>query len=327
MAGSDARRTVDSPTPVTGDEIVQASDEGRIARVESHHALSDLFVAVPRGDRPRRLVEITLRDEKRMRFAEYWRLGADDQTVFLSILALMTQDVAHRDRAKLPIKTVRRENRVEKMDAEGEAVEESMVYVATSLCEIARVAGWDPDSGKRLRLIRESLERLSHTTVSIYDPVRREEISGASLLGSWHRESDHALLVAVNPWLSRVFLENDAKWVIANLTERARLGSDVARLVHARLCALLRPGEQVRVRIDTLVDHIYDQSEDVSPRARRKRREAVRAALEEISELRGWGVRLYRDIAVVRRAGKPRLRRGKAKRVFRRGRQGRPGVG
>lgn len=244
------------------------------ARVEHVHAVAGLFSALPRRKRPRREVAYDVSDVETWRFREFEALGADDQTVFLTILAMIAQS-----RQSLGADEATRV-----LALRGESRVRQSLYLVTSARRLASECGWPP----RWRLIQQSLTRLSSTTFDIV--VGGVTRSAGALLARLVRD-DGQLVITINPHLARVLLDPDhTLWARVDLDERRQLTTDTARVLHAWLCAWLRPGQSGSVQVTTLVSHVWPD-EGAPPAGTVKfRHHAVREALHQIGSLAGWSI-------------------------------------
>jgi len=77
------------------------------------------------------------------------------------------------------------------------------------------------------------------------------------------------------------------------MIEVRNIKSDCTRVLHQRLCALIDPGKNRRLKLDTLCGYIWPQieGESVSSSTGRKRYQRAREALGELLMLSAWSVR------------------------------------
>ncbi len=249
------------------------------ARLEQTHALAGLFSAIPRGERQRRIVRYSPPGTREIwTFAEFWSLGADDLTVLLTVLSLVAQPEGKR-------LTADKATRV--LALEGEARQDTL-SLATTRRTLTREAGWEW-SGKRGRLLIESLERLAHVTLD----VERDGIvmsRGQLLARAVRTAHDGPILIAISPYLAQV-IDGGRAWARISLEEHRQLTTDTARLLHAWLSSWLRPGHQGKASVTTLLQHVWpDDGQPIPEGTLRRRRHDIRAALREISCLHGWRV-------------------------------------
>lgn len=247
---------------------------------ERTHAVAGLFAALPKGERPRREVVLTVRDDE-WHFTEPWALDASDQTLLLTILALIAQQ-------HLPLVA---ETAAKRLALTGEdALQAGTIYMETSAYHLCRSCGWEW-SGPRGALLRASLTRLSHVAVDVTHGDTTT--SGGTLLARTVNRRTQRIAIAISPWLAEVLIDPArGLWVRIDLAERRRLETDTARLLHAWLCTWLRPGDAGRVRVDTLIPRIWpgEASALVAPGTWRRRRHDIRLALAAVARLDGWSV-------------------------------------
>lgn len=286
-------------------------DHARVAHV---YTAADLFVSlgsVKPAERPRRSVVVPYgHDGLTFHFYEFWSLDVADQTVFLAILGMTPIGLAAGSTEIMP-----RGEALMKLRLAGGAADRDSLEVHTTAYELCQSCNWEP-SGKRRRLLYQSLERLSHTSFDIRDQTGRV-LSGGIVVQSAVDPTTGQLRVAINPYLARIFTERPCPiWERVNLDERRGLNSDVARLVHTWLSAWLRPGRSGRVNLDTLSGHVWPGAGPGTPEGTvRRHRHDVRTALGEIEQLRGWHIAIDRHgLATISRPGdRPRrIRRRKA---------------
>ncbi|WP_268915738.1 replication protein C, IncQ-type, partial [Aeromonas caviae] len=79
--------------------------------------------------------------------------------------------------------------------------------------------------------------------------------------------------------------------VHVSLMERRELHSDTAQLAHAWLSAWLRQGNSNSIRLDRLAEKVWGPPSKAAA-TNRKRRERIGKALDEISKLHGWNVKI-----------------------------------
>lgn len=253
------------------------------ARLEHTHAVADLFAALPRGDRPRRVVTVASSTgaHETWRFTLPFALDATDQSVLLVVLALTTQDEYAR--------AIAPDGAARALSLAGEVAGASTMGVHTTEYRLARECGL-AHGGSGAQSVRDAVDRLATATFDIQRDGMT--VSGGALIAR-ARAPDGRLLIAVNPYLARALLDPDSiLWVKVDLEERRSLASETARLLHAWLSAWLRPGSSGRIRLDTLARHVWPPapSRKTPHSTLRRRRHVVRQALDEIAALPGWKV-------------------------------------
>jgi len=94
------------------------------------------------------------------------------------------------------------------------------------------------------------------------------------------------------------------RFSIISLTERSRLTSDPAKLLHAWLSVWLRQGRSRTIRVSTLEQHVW--SHPPHPANRNRRRAQLLDAIAQIAALPLWKVSIDSDIVTVdRTSSKP----------------------
>ncbi len=268
----------------------------RYAPVERQHHMAGLFSAIAKtGERTNRVVRLEAKGET-WRFVEPWSLGADDQTVFLTILAMFSAQ---------PQSYLHRNDAIRVMNLRGAITyqNENALYMPTTARALCAAAGWEW-SGPRWALLRKSLDRLSHTTFDIIAP-NDTTVSGGTLLAR-RTTSEGQIALAINPLLGAA-IGGEASWIRVDLDERKTLKSNTARLLHAWLSGWLwKSEEKGLIGIDTLGKHIWPDYDDVGGGTRRKRRHHITVALEEeISPLPSWKVKVANGVATISHSPRP----------------------
>ena len=117
---------------------------------------------------------------------------------------------------------------------------------------------------------------------------------------SWLVGDDQRVHVALNHRLAAALLAPGYAQLL--LSERLRLPSQTAMLVHAFLSTCLGVGKDMRIRHETLVERLWPSGRTVVPASTQRRRlNDVRAALRAIGRLERWEVKLGTTDATVRR--------------------------
>lgn len=155
---------------------------------------------------------------------------------------------------------------------------------AYSLLTDANLVG----GGNGYKRMVELLRQLS--SVSVY---RRVGNTGATSRLLSFKHIDDRLKIVVN-WRLAAAILGGGQFARISLFERADLRSAAAKILHAWLCCHVRPGSSFMgaqgVQLDSLIPHVWGKRPASSDTAIRKRRMALRGALDEIGALRGWAV-------------------------------------
>ncbi len=139
-------------------------------------------------------------------------------------------------------------------------------------------------SGRSYKVLLKYLKNLA--AVSVYRRVGK--VGGASPLIGFKHIGDH-FTVAVNWRLTDAIFGH--QYIAVSLHERRQIKSEAGRILHTWLSAHIRLGGSLMagrgVAIDSLIPHVYGRSR-CSDKVWRVRRGQIRAALAEISDLKGW---------------------------------------
>ncbi len=296
--------------------VLSPASGSHVARLDPGHAFAPLFRPLAHGVRPRVEAAQTI-GTAQLTWRAFWALDAADQTVLLALVWILgCQQLRLADGHPNP------EGQAlwKALDPTGQAGAETAAAGRTSLRAIMLAAGWEP-SGRRRALVRESLKRLAHVTVSGRDGSKTWS---CNLLGLKVDEATGQLHVALNPALAAALLGGGGQHVRYALAERTQLESDAARIAHVWLSAWLRPGGQGVIGLDRLAEHVWG-GEAPSEAARRWRRSTLTAALEELAAV-GWQVKVGAGKATIRRPADPDAPERKAPPALHRGSTARAAV-
>jgi hypothetical protein len=173
------------------------------------------------------------------------------------------------------------------------------LMLSCSWSELHRRCGAASAGGSLTESRRRSLVRLCEVTVWERDNATRTVRS--CRLVSWLIGDDQRVHVAINYRLAAALLAPGYAQVL--LSERLRLPSQTAMLLHAFLSTCLGAGKTMPVGYQTLADRLWPLSgAAVPPGTRRRRLCDVRAALRAIGRLEGWRVELGAEVATVSRS-------------------------
>jgi hypothetical protein len=167
----------------------------------------------------------------------------------------------------------------------GEAASKNMASVEVTAFGLMADADLD-HGGKGYARMVTLLRQLS--SVSVYRSVGKR--GATSRLISFKHDGDR-LKVLVNWRLASAIL-GAGQFAQISLYERKDLTTSAAKILHAWLCCHLRLGQSFMkgqgVKLDTLIPHVWGKRPASSKQAHRKRRMALREALEQIGSLGGW---------------------------------------
>ena len=242
-------------------------------------ALASVFRPVCRGRRPKGMDITQTFDGSSLRFVNYEALDVRDQSLLLACIGLAGISSVTLDKdASGPIGKQLWLN----LEPEKDAVFDQAVVVHTSYYQLLASAGYKSDGKIEYEQLKESLFRLSATTVR----AQKDGYDWSMKILSYSA-NDKTVRIALN---GRFAAALAGQHVRVSLEERFSLKSEIAELVHCYLTTWVRPGEHQCTGLDRLVARIYGV-ESIDPATTRKRRERMRDALtDEIDGLPGWSV-------------------------------------
>lgn len=272
--------------------------ESSYARFDHAHLLDGVFIPTNGIKRGRLFVPPRTFDDIEVSFYGYEQLGVDDQNVFLAVVAQMGIDGSGATR-DAPIGSELRK----KIFAESYDDESRIAAVRTSLRAIAVDAGYGT-GGVDLKIVHKCLHRLGCTIVrevGVYKDGKRID-RRCMLVSSTIDLDTKDVIVAANPRMTRSICGMQ-RYSKISLIERNALKSEVAKILHAWLSAVIRPGATLGrdgVLIDTLLPHVWG-SQEVSAPIRSNRRARIRDALVEIAQRTRWHIDLSRHFVYIAR--------------------------
>lgn len=173
----------------------------------------------------------------------------------------------------------------------GAAPNQNTTLVEVSAYSLLIDAGLGGGGNGYKRMI-ELLRQLS--SVSVYRCVGK--IGASSRLISFKHNGDR-MNILVN-WRLAAAVFGKGQFARISLFERNDLKTAAAKILHAWLCCHMRPGHSFMgsngVSLDTLISHVWGKRPARNAVATRKRRMALRDALNEIGSLGGWAVTIGR---------------------------------
>jgi Replication protein C (RepC) len=265
------------------------------ARHDPAHCLAPgLFRSLKRGERKTHKLDVIYEfgDGQRIEFSGPEPLGADDLRVLQGLVALagpcglvLSPDPKTEGGQQLRLF----------LEPKWDAVQHDALVVKGSYRGLAKEIGYADIENSRP--IRDCIERLWKVSIIAHFDKKRQ---GYRLLAEYASDDmDGRLYVALNPRITQAIMGN-AQHTRISMDEVRALRSDVARLLHQRLCGWIDSGESRRATVETLCGYVWP--EGAKTEAMKKRRQRVRAALDELRGL-GWAVIEYA-------AGKFEIRRG-----------------
>lgn len=238
-----------------------------------------IFRSLPRGaaHRSRRAEIVYEHGGYTLRFVLPFLLGADDLRLLQVLVSL-----AGSGRQRLPIEPQTAAGRALK-DGLGAQPDGDALTVRARLSGVLRALD-HPDCPDSRNAIRRSLIRLASVVVIA---ARGSRDASAHLLSHAVDAETGELLVALDPRVTVAVLGTE-QYVHIDLDEVRALRSDLAVIIHQRLCAWIDPGRTRKASIDTLTQYAFPEpAATASARAKRTRR--VRAAMARLADV-GWTV-------------------------------------
>lgn len=255
------------------------------ARHDPAHCLAPgLFRSLKRGERKIQKLDVVYEfgDGQRIEFSGPEPLGADDLRVLQGLVALagpsgLVLSPEPKTEGGQQLRLF--------LEPKWDAVQYDALVVKGSYRGLAKEIGYADIENSRP--IRDSIERLWKVSIIAQFDKRRQ---GYRLLAEYASDgTDGRLYVALNPRITQAIM-GDAQYTRINMDEVRALRSDVARLLHQRLCGWIDSGESRRVTVETLCGYVW--LEMAKTETMKKRRQRVRAALDELRGL-GWAVIEY----------------------------------
>ncbi|WP_043527841.1 replication protein C, IncQ-type [Litchfieldella xinjiangensis] len=251
------------------------------ARYDPALGMASLFRPVYRGRRPGGLTIEHKHGGLRLKFNVWQALDTRDQSVLLAAIALAgilgTQDL------HAGIDHSRAQQLWQNLKPEDLAVIDQAIVVRTTRYALLRAAGF-AKKGQNYGLLEDCLERLSMVGCR----ARKDGYDWSMRLLSYTEAPDGKLHIALNPRFAQAL---SGQYVRVSLFERRQLSGDTAMLAHAWLSAWLRTGYSNSIRLDLLAEKVWGSPGEAAA-TNRKRRERITKALQEISQLKGWQVRI-----------------------------------
>ncbi len=216
-----------------------------------------------------------------------WRgpdqLGISDQSVLFAVLEVAAEHLRESPKKALVCDT---DELWPLLVHEEHVFSGDTIGITTTYARLVHHCGW-VDGGTAVRRVKDSLRRLTETTVwasvSDNDGSVRE---GSSRLLAWKLGDRNRISLVVN-WRQALALRG-TQYARISLLERCALKTEVAQALHAVLCCKINLGRAWSCGLDKLQLHIWGNT--VTGDNLRARRMRMRAALEAINRLHGWRV-------------------------------------
>jgi hypothetical protein len=245
-----------------------------------------------------------------LRFSAREALGMPEQTLLLALLELAQEQYAQvaRDAVVIDRRATGIGQDLWRAIHDGQAAADGeTLHIRTSWYELAGRCG---SRGGRSQELREAqLRRLCEVVVWEKTDDVLHSVRQSRLVTLWHG-NDVRLHLAVNCRLAGAVM--GGLYAQVSMRERQELATDTAQAVHAFLSTTLRAGRSLKVRVETLMQRLWDDSGVTPEGTLRARRKAVRDSLMAVGGLRGWHVEWPRpDMAdITRRAVRSRQHPG-----------------
>ena len=250
----------------------------------SHCLAPGLFRSLKRGERKLAKLDVIYEygDGQRIEFSGPEPLGADDLRILQGLVAMSGPSALVLSSEP---KTEAGQQLRLFMEPRWEAAELDAKIVKGSYRALSREVGY-ANAGDTKR-IRDCIERLWKVSVIAHSSGKRK---GFRLLSEYASDDvGGQLFVALNPMITEAVV-GDCKHIRINMEEVRALESDVARLLHQRLCGWIDPGKKRLVELDTLCGYAWPNDASIS--TMKKRRQRAKKSLVELENI-GWKIREY----------------------------------
>lgn len=260
------------------------------AKVDTSHCLTDgLFRPLSRAPSKEALdVEHTYKGYT-LRWLNYCKLAINDQSVFLAILRLASEKARTERVGDSHESSVMQEVRTA-LKMEKDASKNDCLVLDTSLYEIAKVIGLT-DGGANLKMIKRSLVKLSCVSLLIYKGNDVADAFFKTNLFSNLAGIDGKIHIGINPMLGKAL--TGGQFTHIDMEEQRHLSSDVSKRLHVWLSSWMREGTRQKIELDKLIPHVWGDLPEQS--IVRKRRLALKKALNEINELENWNIQQFEN--------------------------------
>lgn len=254
------------------------------AKHDPAHCLTPgLFRSLKRGERKKLKLDVTHKyGDDSLRFIGFEPLDGGDLRLLQGLVAMSgPSGIILSPEPKTKIGTQLRLL----LDTQFDAAEKDARVVKSTIGKLLTETGMT-DSGDNIKGIIASLTRMANVTVVVHKGSRQAVFH---LLSYAFDSDDGRLLVALNPRVTEAVL-GERSFTHIPMAEVRAIKSDPARLIHQRLCGWIDPGKTGKVEIDTLCGYVWP--DEATPEAMKKRRQAVRKAVTELTGL-GWFIEEY----------------------------------
>lgn len=264
-----------------GSLVEHRGSDVSFAKQDPALALCSLFRPITKGRRPGGLRVETDHGGLHLRFAIWQALDTRDQSVLLAAVGLagLDSDCHLSATSSGPI------GQQLWLDLEPvmQAKMEKAVVVTTTRYALLQAAGIH-DRGRNYGMLEECLERLSMVGCR----AQKDGYDWSMRLLSYAENPDGTIHIALNARFADAIAGHHVR---VSLDERRQLSGDAAQIGHAWLSAWLRPGRSNSIMVDNFGEKVWGQG-NVKDATKRKRRERLLKAVDQIGTLTGWRVKV-----------------------------------
>lgn len=279
---TEKKKTPTKKLPVNTKKHVIVFDH---AKVDTSHCLTDgLFRPLSRVPSKEALdVEHSYKGYT-LRWLNYCKLAISDQSVFLAVLRLASEQARVQRVGNSHESPIMQEVRTA-LKMEKDAAKNDCIVLDTSLYEIAKIIGLT-DGGANLQMIKRSLVKLSCVSLIIYKGNDIADAFFKTNLFSRLAGVDGKIHIGINPMLGKAL--TGGQFTHIDMEEQRNLSSDVSKRMHVWLSSWMREGTKKKIELEKLIPHVWGDMPEQS--VLRKRRLALRKAIAEINELESWNI-------------------------------------
>ncbi|MFB6357242.1 MAG: replication protein C, IncQ-type [bacterium] len=214
-------------------------------------------------------------------------LGEDDADVYFTLLAMAARQrqFVHADLENEIGKEV-----WEELEAKANAKSERTLAVRTTIYNLLKEVGRNPEGRSNYGWLLRSLDRMAHAGITVREnlPDGRRQW-GMNMIGYAFEEKENhdALVVSIDARAAQAILPEGLSHRKINLDERRALKSDRAKSLHKWICTAMNEAEERTIGIDKLARKIWRDFDDIADSTKRKRRSRVKDTLEELKTITG----------------------------------------
>lgn len=250
----------------------------------AHCLAPGLFRSLKKGQRKNTKLDITYSfGTESIRIIGYEPLGADDLKLLQGIIGLAGPNGLLL--SPQPETQSAQQLRLS-LNPKFDAANKDTLVVKESLATLLREIGITR-TGSSIRNLKNSLTRMSNVTFIISSANKHASFHLLSFLLD---ENEGKFLIAINPRLADAILGHRPHTRI-EMNEVRALRSDLALLIHQRLCGWIKPNSSGKITLASLTRYCFPQ--EAKPATERQRQKRIRCALQELSNLPGWSINEY----------------------------------